>query len=424
MIRSVRASKQLRSINCTQCGAPLELRGGHRVESINCGYCGSVLDAKDEYKVLKKYTAEKAQLLLPLGSSGKIKDVEFIVIGVVKYSSYDSIWYEYALYSPTHGYAWIEYEAGHFIFSRRVRDLPSQRITTVEKSTFTARHMKFKVFDSYTAKIDYVEGELTWVAQRGDKIQLIDAICPPYIYTQEKREKELEYVLGEYIPAQQIYTAFKLKGKPEKPSEIHGAQPHEPGTLFPAMNKAAKILLPLNIVLLLLVALFGSGSLVVNAMLTSDDYLQGAKKIPFSVKDPDKLLELDLNIPLDNAWTWCDIEVLNQGEPLFSMSKQISYYSGYEGGESWSEGSQSANAYFKVPEAGDYELHIFGEGGTGEYGTAPQGRNLSVKVREGVIVSRYFLIMAILMLIALLLLPLSRGHFEAKRWGDYEDDDD
>jgi len=421
---STRASKNLKSINCTQCGAPLELHGGHRVESISCGYCGSVLDAKDEYKVLKQYTAQKAPLLIPLGSTGKIKGVKFTVIGVIKYSSHDSIWYEYSIFSPTHGYAWIEVDGGHFIFSRRVRDLPNKRISSAEKSTFSAKHMTFKVFESYTAKIDYVEGELTWVANRGDKVQLIDAICPPYIYTQEKKDKELEYSLGEYMPAEEIYTAFKLKGKPEKPSEIHGAQPHIAGSLSTGLSAAAKIFLPVNIVFLLLVLMLGSGNVLVNSVLTSEDYLAGEKTIPFNVNDSGKLLSVELNIPLDNAWAWFDIQVLNQGVPLFSMNKQVSYYSGYEGGEHWSEGSRSASAYFKVPQAGQYELNVFGEGGTGETGAVAQPRNLAVTVREGIIVSRYFIITSVLLLLSLVALPLSRGHFEAKRWGDYEDDDD
>lgn len=426
MSRTLRASKKLRSINCTQCGAPLELRGGHRVESITCGYCGSVLDSKDEFKILKKYTKQKSQtkLLIPLGTTGKIQDIQFTVIGVIKYSTFDSIWYEYSIFSPTHGYAWIEYDAGHFVFSRRVRDLPSKRIVPVEKSTFTAKHMTFKVFDSYTAKIDYVEGELTWVAQVGDKVSLIDAICPPYIFTQEKKEKELEYTLGEYLPAKEVYAAFKLKGTPEKPGEVHAAQPHVANPVFASINQAAKIFLPVSIVLLLTILVMGSGSVVVNSRLSSNDYLQGAKKIPFTVSNPNKLLELELDLPLNNAWTWFDIEVLKQGQALFSMNKQVSYYSGYEGGEHWSEGSQSASAYFKVPQAGDYELHIFGEGGTGNSGSSAQQRDLSVTIREGVVVSRYFIIISILFLISLLLLPVSRKHFESKRWGDYEEDDD
>ena len=55
------------------------------------------------------------------------------------------------------------------------------------------------------------------------------------------------------------------------------------------------------------------------------------------------------------------IVVRKDGKSIFSMAKEISYYSGYDGGESWSEGSRNAHAYFKVPEAGNYTLGIEGQ---------------------------------------------------------------
>ena len=100
---------QLRSINCTQCGAPLALRGGHRVESLTCGFCGSVLDAHDEFKVVKTYSdLERPYSPLSLGMSGKIKGVDFTIIGVMEYrDAWFDTWLEYAIFSPTHGYAWL-----------------------------------------------------------------------------------------------------------------------------------------------------------------------------------------------------------------------------------------------------------------------------------------------------------------------------
>ena len=109
---------QVRSINCTQCGAPLTLHGGHRVESLTCGFCGSVLDAHEDFKVVRTYADLKRPYSpLALGMSGKIKDVEFTIIGMVQYrDAWHDSWLEYAIYSPTHGYAWVAYEHGHFLF--------------------------------------------------------------------------------------------------------------------------------------------------------------------------------------------------------------------------------------------------------------------------------------------------------------------
>lgn len=104
------------------------------------------------------------------------------------------------------------------------------------------------------------------------------------------------------------------------------------------------------------------------------------------------------------------------------MAKQISYYSGVDGGESWSEGSERASAYFKVPEAGSYKLVIRGQGGRGSSSKAPPRANLTVTIKEGIIVSRYFVVLLVLCAFAFGLKYLGQWRFEAKRWGETEDD--
>jgi hypothetical protein len=106
------------------------------------------------------------------------------------------------------------------------------------------------------------------------------------------------------------------------------------------------------------------------------------------------------------------------------MAKQIAYYSGYDGGEHWSEGSRDARAYFKVPEAGNYSLVLTGEGGTGNSGTRPPSVDLFVTVKEGIIVTRYFIALVALLALALAARYLARWRFESKRWVDTEEDDD
>ena len=47
-------SPELKSVDCTSCGAGLDILGGGRVTTHICPYCGSELDAQDSYKVLRK----------------------------------------------------------------------------------------------------------------------------------------------------------------------------------------------------------------------------------------------------------------------------------------------------------------------------------------------------------------------------------
>lgn len=419
---------EIRAINCTQCGGALTLNGGRRIESITCGYCGSVLDAKRQYRTVKKFMTERRRPPSPLriGMQGRLKGAGFTIIGLIEYRSCSdgSAWFEYFLFSPTHGYAWLEYDGGHYVFSRKVRDLPDRPVLPIEKTSFVVRHQNFRVYESYRAKIAYVEGELTWIAKVGDETALIDAIAPPYTYTVEKNANEQEYSYGEYMAGEAVYQAFNIKAKPARPREIHPAQPFEAGGFWRGLGVAGKVFLPVNLSLLLIVLIAGGGNEVLWTQFSADSYLAGADTRSFTITQPDRLVSLDLDQSLQDAWAWYDIEVLHNDETLFSMAQAISYYSGYEDGEHWSEGSTHAHTYFKVPEAGDYRLRLIGAGGSGEYGQTPQRKNLSLKVTEGVLVSRYFLSMTLLALLAWLAVPIYRWHYENKRWGNYEGDDD
>ncbi|MDX1519062.1 MAG: DUF4178 domain-containing protein [Gammaproteobacteria bacterium] len=408
--------KNVRSINCTQCSAPLELYGGHNVKSINCGYCGAVLDSKFEYKVVKQFKdLHRPYCPIKIGSKGKLKDVEFTVIGQVEYQDNEGYtWVENQLFSPTHGYAWLEYDNGHFVFSRKVRDLPDKHVSRQSKSTFMARGQKFTVYDAYPAKITYVEGELTWIAEIGDKVELIDGIAPPLIFTVERTDKEEEYSLGEYIHPLEIYKSFRISGKPKTRMDVHPAQPYEPNPFYQGMSKAAMYYLPVAIILLIYVFIAGSGKLILNESITPDQFVAGKATKTFRISEPDRLVEMRLGTGVRNSWAFFDVIIMRDGMELYSLAKEISYYYGGSGEDAWSEGSPRVKSYFKLPEAGEYNLFVTGE--------SPQKTNLNITIKEGVIVSRYYIGLLILLLIASASHFLARSSFRMKKWA--EDDDD
>ncbi len=411
-----------RSINCTQCGGSLKLYGGHQVKSINCGYCGSVLDSKKEYKMVKRFKGVKRPFSpISIGSDGWIKGVLFTVIGMVEYVAADARWVSLQLFSPTHGYAWLDYEKGHFVFARKVRDTPQGFNKYQVKSRFKARDKSFKVYESYTARINFVEGELTWIAEKGDQLSITEGIKPPHIFSAEQSADELEYCYGEYLEPEVVYRAFGLKKKPYRKYGVHAAEPYRPNKYVAGISEAGLIFLPLVGLLCLVVAIMGHGKKVFTVSIQPDQFLNGVETRLFNVSQPDRLLKLGMNANLNNAWAWFDITISNEHRELFSLAKQISYYHGYEGGEYWHEGNKTVNAYFKVPEAGYYRLHISGDGGTGNRGTQPQLTPLNITIEEGIIVSRYLLGLLVIVLLATLLLYFRKWQFEYARW---EEDDD
>ena len=395
------------------------------MKSIVCGYCGSVLHAEDGYEQIRGFIkAPRPYSPLKLGMSGKIKGVEHTIIGIVQYRTTGGhSWIAAQLFSPTHGYAWLEYEEGHFVFSRRVREAPEKAPVKSIKSAFYARGRVFKVYDFYTAKIAFVEGELTFIAKQGDSVEIIEGMAPPYLHVKEKTITEVEYNLGEYLQPDEVYKAFNINGKPVKRTTIHAAQPYKAHPLTNGATGAAKYFAPTTLVIALLIWLLGSGQIILDERIFPKQFVAGAQTQAFTVNKADDLLRLSLHSDLNNAWAWFDVTILKDARELYTLGKEISYYSGYDGGEHWSEGMQSAHAYFKLPEAGDYTLMVAGEGGQGSSGRHPQNKALHVSIEEGITVSRYFFILALLFCFALSLKYLIKFRFESRRWKAVTDDD-
>ncbi|MFT4560944.1 MAG: hypothetical protein ACI9BW_000682 [Gammaproteobacteria bacterium] len=418
------AAVEPRTINCTQCGAPLELHGGRRVRSLNCGSCGSVLDAKDEYKVVTQFTdVHRPPMPLQLGQRGKIKGVEFTIIGVVQYRDAEGYpWLEYQMFSPTHGYHWLVFSEGHFVFSRRAREIPT--MTVLQKSAFNAKGMTFKVYESYEAFVHFVEGELTYVAQVGDAISATEGICPPYSFARERSGVEEEYSFGEYLDPTDVYRTFGVTNIPRPPRSVHAIQPYIPRPWSVSLSKVARGFALAAVILALGIMVLGGGQERLNGRFTAQQVVDGAQTPEFKVSGKNSMMRLELSSGQDNSWAWYDLTVMNKDAPYAALAKEISYYHGYEGGESWSEGSDSANVYFTLEDPGRYSIQVEGSGGAGERGGNLRNSPLYFKLKEDVLVSRYFVIIAVVFFLAMLLEPLLRRRFEARRWAPVLEDDD
>jgi hypothetical protein len=416
---------EVRKINCTACGAPLELFGGHKVETLTCSYCGTLLDSHADFKILKRHAEDKAKrsyLPLQIGMLGTLKGVEFRVIGLISYRAAEDVWTEFCLFSPTHGYAFLSWSNGHFVFHRRERDIPFPATSWAKlkpKHKIRLGGRSFRFYEAYPAEVLDVAGELPWRAEVGDQLRLAEAIAPPFVLDQENEGDEWEYFLGEYIDHEVIAKGFGLSLRP--PSGVHPAMPFKPSPLGQALSANGRWFAALALITLVLLIIMGSGQRVLEQGFYWQQISQaeGVETQPFEVKDVDRLVEAEFSSGVNNAWLWLEVSLLKDGEPLFTTGKEISYYHGVEGGESWSEGSQSASLLFKVPEPGTYQLQLSAEGGGSSF---QQG--LSLRVAEGVLLLRWFLILLPLMLLAAIWPLIRRGTLEARRWAPVLEDDD
>jgi len=156
---------------------------------------------------------------------------------------------------------------------------------------------------------------------------------------------------------------------------------------------------------------------------------------PFHL-DASKNIEIDLSANVSNNWAYVAVDLVNEKTGvLVSFDKAIEYYYGYDGGESWTEGSQSTSQVLGPMDAGDYVLRMEGQTGS------TLSVDLSITVRQDVFRFRYFGIALLILGIPFGLLWYHSHSFNKKRWEnaqpvrssevydyrddhDYDDDDD
>lgn len=228
-------------LNCPQCAGPLELvqpDAAQRVTCPNCGALNEVVGNKLEY--LETLKPPKPPLKIPLGKKGKLKDIEYRVLGYLRRSvTYDKnyYWQEYLLYSPRDGYAWLIDSDDHWSLAK------SAPIGSVERSypTATCNGRTFQIFQKAEATVRQVWGEFYWKVAVGESVGMNDYISPPFSLTLEissaydagraSMPSEINATVSEYLPVDEVEKAFGVTGLPRS----FGVAPNQPNPVTAAV---------------------------------------------------------------------------------------------------------------------------------------------------------------------------------------------
>lgn len=406
--------------------------GGHRVETVTCQWCGSVLDGQSGYRVLHAHAVAKGRrnyLPLQLGERGRLKGVEFTAIGFTTWRADEDSWIDFVLFSPTHGYAWLSVEDGHWVLTRRLRDIPSARGNwrrLKPKAPIGLGKRRFRFYETYAATVTDLGGELTARLEKGQRVTISDAIDPPNVLTRTIEGTEVVYEIGEYLTPDEVRGAFHLPStRPlAKPSGVHPAQPYRIGPFGRALQRNGLIFSGIAIPLLLWSLISGSGETLLRETLPGQALAQpnGVLTQPFAVTRPNRLLKFSFDSPISNGWMWLDLDIVRAetGQELFNLGKEISFYEGYEGGERWTEGSTRATALFRVASGGNYQLRVSNSERGGNVGSP----SVTIVVKQGVVLARWFIILVAITALAALSNMIRRKTFESRRWSPVTSDDD
>ncbi|MEM7491168.1 MAG: DUF4178 domain-containing protein [Pseudomonadota bacterium] len=378
---------KVRSIDCTNCGAGLEVLGGGRVTTQVCGYCGAALDANDAYGVLEVFAGmERPASPFRLGMTGKVDGVDFTIVGTIgKVERYDGQtwrWVDHQLYSPTHGYAWLTVEDGHTLLTRKVRDWPFGTFPTtrmVERAesrpSRTWRGRTYSYYSSSAWSADFVEGEFTWrpaKGMRGWSVAMMaegaaaDMLTFAEVGDGQSGEREVE--VTRYFPE----AAAAFGAEPPVPEGVHPLQPYaaKAGTTF--YRRWFGGVLAASLIGALALSAVGGGTTIWDGPLRDMP-----ETLTFEVGDTTRPALIRLRHDIRNDWSEFAVTLVGPDDALLAETfRGISYYAGSD----WSEGSRSTSIGFQPATAGPHRIALELEGSsTGSVAD----RALRVTVQDG-----------------------------------------
>jgi hypothetical protein len=458
-----------KSLSCASCGAAIELYASGKSRRTVCASCGSVLDlSTPEMKVLETFKQKAPQPLIPLGRRGKLHGAEWECLALLVRKDVESSfeWREYLLFNPYKGYRFLMESAGHWSWIVMTHD-PGEKIG----SWVTHRGKKYRGFHKGRARVVSVVGEVYWEVKANEEVYVFDAVLPPFSVSIETSGEEETWSLSEYLDRRRVAEAFKVPLSEFPP--LSGVAPHQPNP-HGRSDGLLKVSLWGSIAIATLLqsgACVVSGSrkkleqtyTLANFLGQAPDLsdrpwpgplpvpmpspslsptpapvaspsVQGAalpegsvapspvpsvKLVPsymvtdsFELKSERQWVDVELYAPVSQEWVEAEVSLIDEdGSEEASSVVSAEYYSGVDGGESWSEGSQEGTVSFPGVEKGRYRLRIEAQSNMG-----PQNP-LRFRVRAGgVSYLNYFLVL--LLLSVGFILPKPAARFEKNRWGD------
>ena len=337
-----------RTFACPNCGGAVTLRAVGQSISATCSQCSSLIDVADEnLRIIQKAQAALEPSEIPIGSRGRLQDVEWEVVGYMRRSDRTGYyeWIEYLLFNPYRGYRFLVREQGHWTLVKMLtRDVPAAGSTI----DLTVEGRRYAFFSKGQALTKYVAGEFYWRASTADVTETADYIASPHRLMVESNDEEIIVSEGVYLEPSLVAEAFKLPLADERDGPgVNQPNPHRRWLRVPLAALGVATLLQ-----------FGSLALSPGRQVASQTFtLTSADKGKTFASEPFRLdgrgnVEFETSAELKDDWLELDVALVN-------VETNRSYHAS-QGLENYSSGrvtERTSELLSPVP-AGTYKLLI------------------------------------------------------------------
>jgi ribosomal protein L37AE/L43A len=359
-LRQLQIGKVTKTYTCTHCNKPGELKSFPLSQSWNCKHCGAALSYVEGRVKFRRRMKHDKNPAIPLYTKGVLKGIEYEMIGfAVKQDAHGWSWREYTLFNPVRGYAFLSEYNGHWTFLRETAVAPVMRKSQSDWLVYGTD--EFQLYNGYHFNISDAYGEFPGDVFEHDNIGCREFICPPELWARELHPNGLCWYHGEHIDCNELYAAFGQEVSLPYRSGIGAIQPVR-GVVNPAFLRVSVIGVVLIFLFVFLIGnVFLQNKVVYENTWYLEDTLTSHKVVTpkFKLDKSRANLLVTLQAPVVNNWFEANITLVNADNGTeYTIEEGVEYYSGYEGGESWSEGSTETDEFIQYLPKGTYFMEI------------------------------------------------------------------
>ena len=424
-----RLAESGRDITCTNCAAALETPQPD-AQTLVCAYCGAALDLTDSQRTVLGVNPDTTgpAFAFEIGQTASLRGTRYEVCGCSQYAELDddgSYYFtlEYVLYNPDAGYLWVSQYQDHFVLLEQTDKAPSElgRLWRARpKKKFKFDGAAYRKYEHGTVTLRYVYGALPYKARVGDSFKYVELVRPPKVVVVDRDGEEFDVFVGEYLHVDAVKAAFGVDSL-SKPRGVHGAEPFVRSNMMRWLMIVGAVA---GLVNLSQACKPSDGRrLLFREDLLPEDYLSEYVSEPFTVPSAN-IVALTMQSYVNDSWVALDLALVDDTSEnvVGELGGELSYYSGVDGGEGWSEGSDHEAWFFQAPPPGIYRLIARGTAGRSESPSPDAARMLELQLTVEPRVTRYFWYMAGFCLLFPVAGWLHRRSFENSRWSEVEDD--
>jgi hypothetical protein len=389
--------------------------------------------------VLERLSAVPFRPRLPLGGAGTLNGHPYVVLGAVLKKTTsggaDYFWNEYLLKETrTEAYHWLAESNGHWSL---LEPEPAGEVSEGPRyATFHDR--RYRIFSRNDATVDAVLGEFYWSVAKGETTLATDFVAPPRMLSKEQAKTEVNWTEGVYVPKAEIEKGFKLPEPLPSPSGVGANQPWPHAGTSHLWWRTAGILAAVAVAVFIVATILaprrvvfdktfdlvdpkgkvwaerGAGALgtwqAQGAPAAADRVLLSA---PFETTRKVNL-EVEFFASTNNNWVGAGADLIAEGSgDVRSFYLLSDKYSGVDGGEHWSEGSQGRTTWLSKVPAGRYVLRL-----DPESDSASPPASFRVKATSGVPRPFHLVVILVLLFCGPLWLLFAHAAFEGRRWSE------